>query len=57
MKAAQAVSFGDVSWNHEYITFDGYANLKSISKYSVMAEIDQDEIIADIIEKPSNYSI
>lgn len=55
MEAARATNFGEVNWNHEYITFDGYGNLKSI--YSIENEIDKDAIIEHIKENSRMYSL
>ena len=56
MEAARAASFGDVSWNHEYITFNGYGNLQSISKYAIESHIDKDRIIEAYKANPSEFS-
>jgi hypothetical protein len=41
--AARAVFFGKIeSWNDEYIRFDGYGNLESLSEYEAEGEIAYD---------------
>lgn len=55
MEAARATHFGEVNWNDDYITFNGYGNLKSFS--NIEDYINKDAIIADIIENPRNYNI
>jgi len=55
MKAARAASFGTLNWSDDYITFNGYGNLESIS--DIESYIEMDEIIADILENPNNYSL
>lgn len=47
MDAARATFFGRIqNWNDEYIRFDGYGNLESLSEYDVDKDIDC--YIADI---------
>ena len=51
MEAARATYFGDIeSWNDEYIRFNAYGNLESLSEYSVEGEIEY--YIEDIFEHP-----
>lgn len=57
MEAARAASFGQMNWSDDYITFNGYGNLESIDKWSLMNHIDQEEIVKDMIENPRNYNI
>ena len=41
MEAARATFFGDIeNWSDEYIRFNGYGNLESVSAYDVDDEID-----------------
>ena len=41
MEAARATYFGKIeSWNDEYIKFNAYGNLESMSEYEVLGEID-----------------
>lgn len=41
MEAARATFFGDIqNWSDEYIRFNGYGNLESVSEYDVDEEID-----------------
>ena len=57
MDAARATNFGTVNWNDDYITFNGYRNLESISKYSLDSKIDKEEIVKDMLENPKNYNL
>lgn len=52
MGAARATHFGSVNWSDEYITFDGYKNLKSYSEYDYNALLmdNADEIVDAAIE-------
>lgn len=49
MDAARATYFGDVNWSHNYISFDGYGNLKSFSDPEEF--IDKDELLQWMIER------
>lgn len=41
MEAARATFFGNIeSWSDEYIKFNSYGNLESLSEYSAIGEID-----------------
>lgn len=55
VKAVRAAVYGDYNFSHDYVTFDGYANLKSFD--NPLEYIDKTVIINDIIENRSNYSI
>lgn len=46
------VKFGDVHWTDEYLRFNGYGNLESISEYSLIREMKDeiDEIVYQLIE-------
>jgi hypothetical protein len=46
--AARAVHFGSVNWSDDYITFNGYGNLESIS--NVNDYIDENELIEWLLE-------
>ena len=48
MEAARAASFGDVNWSDDYISFDGYGNLKSLS--NPIHAIDENALIEWLIE-------
>lgn len=50
MDAVRAAYFGEIHWDDEYIRFNGYGNLESVSSFSV------DEIIEDEIEEIFNHS-
>ena len=48
MEAARAASFGDVNWLDDYITFNGYGNLKSLS--NPIDAIDESALIEWLME-------
>ena len=48
MEAARAASFGDVNWSDDFISFDGYGNLKSLS--DATHAIDETALIDWMIE-------
>jgi len=48
MEAARAASFGEVNWSDDYISFDGYGNLKSLS--NPINAIDENSLIEWLIE-------
>ena len=51
MEAARATFFGDIeSWSDEYIRFNSYGNLESLSDYKAESEIE--DYIEDIFEHP-----
>ncbi|OIQ22044.1 MAG: hypothetical protein BM557_01305 [Flavobacterium sp. MedPE-SWcel] len=55
--AAMAASFGKINWSDDYIEFNGYGNLESISEDLIETRIDKEEIIAHIIENKESYSL
>jgi len=54
MEAARAASFGDLNWGHDFIYFNGYANLESTSNPEEL--IDKNAIIEAYLEDESNFS-
>jgi hypothetical protein len=54
MDAVRAVSYGDWQFNHDYVMFNGYANLESFDDPS--DHIDLGAIADDILENEGNYS-
>ena len=51
MEAARATFFGSIeSWSDEYIRFNAYGNLESLSEYQAEGEIEY--YIEDIFEHP-----
>lgn len=40
MEAARATLFGSVCWSDEYISFDGYGNLESLSESQAVSRAD-----------------
>lgn len=55
MKAARAASFGDLNWSDDYIRFNGYANLESVS--NVRNEIDEDLIFEAFESSPNDFDL
>ena len=57
---ARAICYGDYNFMHDYVRFDGYGNLKSVSLYEYDVEIEDaaEEIIEaflELYEEDSNY--
>lgn len=55
MEAIRAISYGDYNYSHEFVMFDGYANLQSFNDPEPY--IDIPEIAEDIQNSPSGYDI
>ena len=54
MEAARATFFGKIeSWMDEYIHFDAYGNLESLSEYEVLGEIEY--YIEEIFDYPDTW--
>jgi len=54
MEAVRAAFFGKIeSWNDEYIKFNAYGNLESISEYEVLGEIDY--YLEEIFDNPDTW--
>lgn len=49
-EAARAASFGQLNWSDEYIKFNGYGNLESMSEYEAVNSIDETALIEWLIE-------
>jgi len=50
-EAARAVFFGNIqNWGDEYIKFNGYGNLESLSEYQAVNSIDETALIEWLIE-------
>lgn len=56
-EAVRAAIYGDFNFGDEWVTFNGYANLQSISDGRIMEYIDKDAILKDVLENRGNYSI
>jgi len=50
MEAARAASFGEVNWSDDYISFNGYGNLKSLNEHEAINSIDETALIEWLIE-------
>ena len=59
MEVARAISFGDYSYNDEYVTFNGCGNLVSYTEYQVeeLLKDYEEEIIESYNELVENGSI
>jgi len=55
LEAVRAVSFGSYQYNHDYVKFDGYANLQSFN--DPFAELDINEMAEDMLKNPNDYNI
>jgi len=55
MEAARATHFGDVTWNDNYVTFNGYANLQTIS--NVRSHIDKSMIFEAYESDPREFNL
>lgn len=54
MEAARATFFGKIeSWMDEYIKFNAYGNLESMSEYEVLGEIDY--YLEEIFDNPDTW--
>lgn len=56
MEAARATFFGKInSWGDEYIRFNAYGNLESMTEYDVLEEIDN--YLEEIFDYPDTWDI
>ena len=54
MEAVRSAFFGKIeSWNDEYIKFNAYGNLESMSEYEVLGEIDY--YLEEIFDNPDTW--
>lgn len=53
MEAVRAVSFGEYSYSHDYVVFNGYANLETFNNPT--DKVDIESIASDILENTENY--
>lgn len=49
LKVAQAVHFGDYNYSHNWVTFNGYGNLKSIYSFGVDDLCELVSVIAEYV--------
>jgi hypothetical protein len=47
LRVAQAVFYGDYNYSHDYVKFDGYGNLESLSTFEVENLCDYPAVIAE----------
>jgi hypothetical protein len=59
MEAVRAAVYGDYHYTDDYVRFDGYGNLESLSEYDLESEMKDniDEIIDLMIENRDNIDI
>ena len=55
LEAVRAVSFGEYSYSHDYVVFNGYANLETFNNPT--DKVDIESIASDILENPENYQV
>ena len=53
MEAIRSISYGDYNYSHEYVKFDGYANLQSFNDPST--HIDLTELAESIMDHPIDF--
>ena len=54
MEAARATFFGEIeSWSDEYIKFNGYGNLESMTEYEVLEDIEN--YLEEIFDNPDTW--
>lgn len=58
-EAVRAAHYGDYHYNQDYVRFDGYGNLESLTEYQLERELKDeiDEIVEAIIEKQHHLSL
>lgn len=58
-EAARATHFGEVNWSDDYIRFNGYGNLESLSDWDLEKEAKDrgEEIVEAMLENLGNLSI
>jgi hypothetical protein len=56
MEAVRAAHYGEYSYNDDYVRFDGYGNLESLTEYDVERELkDNVDEIMDLIEENRSH--
>lgn len=53
--AIRAAFYGEYEYGHDYVTFNGYANLDSFNNPE--GHVDLQEIANDILESPRDYDV
>lgn len=54
IKVAQAIFYGDYNYSHEYVKFNGYGNLQSISYFEIKDLCEFPEVIAEYVAENFN---
>lgn len=59
MEAVRAAHYGEYNYNDDYVRFNGYGNLESLSEYDLERELKDsvDDIIDLLIEHRHNLSL
>jgi hypothetical protein len=56
MEAVRAAHYGEYSYNDDYVRFNGYGNLESLSEYDLERELkDNVDEIMDLIEENRSH--
>jgi hypothetical protein len=55
IEAVRAVAYGDYSYGHDWVMFNGYANLESTNYPREW--VDEPQLIENILENPEDYDI
>ena len=51
LRVAQSVFYGDYNYSHAWVTFDGYGNLQSYSRFTVNNLCEHEHIMAEYISE------
>lgn len=56
IEVARAISFGDYRYSDEFVRFNGYGNLESLSDYEYKEELENsiDDIVDSLLENETN---
>jgi hypothetical protein len=59
MEAVRAAQYGEYNYTDDYVRFNGYGNLESLSEYDLEKEMEDsiDEIVDLLIEEQHNLSL
>jgi hypothetical protein len=59
MEAVRAAHYGNYDYNDDYVRFNGYGNLESLSEYDLEKEMEDsiDDIVDLLIENQHNLSL
>lgn len=59
MEAVRAVSYGDYNYMDEYVRFNGYGNIESLSSYQLYKELQdfEEDIVEQYLEMVEDGSV